>query len=107
MATLGLAEIAGATHGDLLLGERPPRERAERKVGGYSIDSRTLQPGDLFFAIVGPRFDGHRFVSDALARGAAAAVVARGATATWKDAPALVRVGDTTRALQDLGAALE
>ncbi len=104
MATLGLAEIAGATRGDLLLGERPPREGAERKVGGYSIDSRTLQPGDLFFAIVGPRFDGHRFVADALARGAAAAVVARGAAATWKDAPALVRVGDTTRALQDLGA---
>jgi UDP-N-acetylmuramoyl-tripeptide--D-alanyl-D-alanine ligase len=104
MATLRLAEIAGATHGDLLPGEGPPREGAGRTIGGYSIDSRTLQPGDLFFAIVGPRFDGHRFVADALARGAAAAVVARSATATWKDAPALVRVGDTTRALQDLGA---
>jgi len=104
MAKLGLAEIAGATHGDLVPGEGPPAEGARRSVGGYSIDSRTLQPGDLFFAIVGPRFDGHRFVADALARGAAAAVVARGATETWENAPALVRVGDTTRALQDLGA---
>jgi UDP-N-acetylmuramoyl-tripeptide--D-alanyl-D-alanine ligase len=104
MATLGLAEIAGATHGDLLLGNGPPPEGAQRTIDGYSIDSRTLQPGDLFFAIVGPRFDGHRFVADALARGAAAAVVARDATGTWQDAPALVRVGDTTRALQDLGA---
>lgn len=104
MATLRLAEIAAAVHGDLVPGKGPPREGAAGTIGGYSIDSRTLQPGDLFFAIVGPKFDGHRFVADALARGAAAAVVARGATATWKDAPALVRVGDTTRALQDLGA---
>lgn len=44
---------------------------------GYSIDSRTLQPGDLFFAIRGERFDGHDFVAAALDRGASAAVVAR------------------------------
>jgi UDP-N-acetylmuramoyl-tripeptide--D-alanyl-D-alanine ligase len=42
---------------------------------GYSIDSRTLQPGDLFFAIRGERFDGHDFVAAALERGACAAVV--------------------------------
>ncbi len=44
---------------------------------GYSIDSRTLKPGDLFFAIRGERFDGHDFVAAALERGACAAVVAR------------------------------
>lgn len=44
---------------------------------GYSIDSRTLQPGDLFFAVRGERFDGHDFVAAALERGACAAVVAR------------------------------
>lgn len=44
---------------------------------GYSIDSRTLKPGDLFFAIRGERFDGHDFVALALERGASAAVVAR------------------------------
>ena len=45
---------------------------------GYSIDSRTVQPGDLFFAIRGERFDGHDFVAAAFERGACAAVVARG-----------------------------
>jgi UDP-N-acetylmuramoyl-tripeptide--D-alanyl-D-alanine ligase len=44
---------------------------------GYSIDSRTLQPRDLFFAIRGERFDGHDFVAAAFERGACAAVVAR------------------------------
>jgi UDP-N-acetylmuramoyl-tripeptide--D-alanyl-D-alanine ligase len=44
---------------------------------GYSIDSRTLRPGDLFFAIRGERFDGHDFVAAALERGACAAVIDR------------------------------
>ena len=43
---------------------------------GYSIDTRTLAPGDLFFAIRGERFDAHDFVADALSKGACAAVVA-------------------------------
>ena len=42
---------------------------------GVSIDSRTLAPGDLFFAIRGPRHDGHAFVADAFRRGARGAVV--------------------------------
>ncbi len=44
---------------------------------GYSIDSRTLKPGDLFIAIKGERFDGHDFVAPAFDRGAVAAIVAR------------------------------
>ncbi|KPK56077.1 MAG: hypothetical protein AMS22_02595 [Thiotrichales bacterium SG8_50] len=44
-------------------------------VNGLSIDSRTLQPGQLFVALRGPRFDGHKFVSDAHASGAAASLV--------------------------------
>src|ERR1700739_1661474 len=44
---------------------------------GYSIDSRTLKPGDLFIAIKGERFDGHDFVASAFERGAVAAIVAR------------------------------
>jgi UDP-N-acetylmuramoyl-tripeptide--D-alanyl-D-alanine ligase len=42
---------------------------------GYSIDSRTIRAGELFFAVKGDRFDGHDFVSDALEKGAVAAVV--------------------------------
>jgi UDP-N-acetylmuramoyl-tripeptide--D-alanyl-D-alanine ligase len=46
-------------------------------VAGVSIDSRTVQPGELFIAIRGPRHDGHGFMAGALDRGAAAGVVAR------------------------------
>lgn len=71
-------------------------------VTGVSIDSRTLAPGQLFVALVGPRFDGHAFLAQAQARGAAAALVQRDVAA-----PAglpLLRVADTTRALGLLGA---
>ncbi len=44
---------------------------------GVSIDSRTVEPGELFIAIAGPTNDGHDFVADALTKGAAAAVVSR------------------------------
>lgn len=44
-------------------------------INGVSIDSRTVEPGDAFFAIKGDRFDGHDFAADALRRGAAVAVV--------------------------------
>ena len=41
---------------------------------GYSIDSRTLLPGELFFAVLGERLDGHDYVQQALEKGAVAAV---------------------------------
>jgi UDP-N-acetylmuramoyl-tripeptide--D-alanyl-D-alanine ligase len=75
---------------------------------GYSIDSRTIQPGDLFIAVKGEKMDGHDFVLDALAKGAAAAVV-RGqkffqlARESKVDAPPrLIQVDDTLLALQRL-----
>ncbi|MDE3149605.1 MAG: UDP-N-acetylmuramoyl-tripeptide--D-alanyl-D-alanine ligase [Acidobacteriota bacterium] len=55
-------------------------------VRGYSIDSRTIGPGELFFAVRGERLDGHDFVADALARGALGAVVSRARVATLPDA---------------------
>ena len=55
-------------------------------VGGYSIDSRTVAAGELFFAVRGERLDGHDFVTAALGRGAVAAVVSRGRVATLPDA---------------------
>ena len=76
----------------------------EWRADGVSIDSRTTNPGDLFVAIRGPRFDGHDFAADAFAAGAAAAVVERRPDAVSGDAP-LLEVKDTTRALEDLGQA--
>ena len=76
---------------------------------GYSIDSRTLKPGDLFFAIHGERFDGHDFVAAALERGACAAVVARdrvGALAPAVGSQALLATDDVLAALQRLAAAV-
>ena len=64
---------------------------------GYSIDSRTIQPGELFFAIRGPTHDGHDFVSEAFRRGAAAAVVRAGFET--KATGHLLRVDDPAAAL--------
>ena len=69
---------------------------------GVTFDSRGVEKGDLFFALSGETTDGHRFVADALARGAAAAVVSRDVEGA---AGALVRVPDTMKALVELGRA--
>jgi UDP-N-acetylmuramoyl-tripeptide--D-alanyl-D-alanine ligase len=100
IVTLTAGDVASATGGEILQGS--PRLR----IGGISIDSRRLVPGDFFVAIRGERFDGHRFVSDVLARGASGALldtlsedVRRGDAS---GAPVLIRAKDTTVALQDV-----
>ncbi|HWG20488.1 MAG TPA: UDP-N-acetylmuramoyl-tripeptide--D-alanyl-D-alanine ligase [Terracidiphilus sp.] len=74
---------------------------------GYSIDSRTIAPGEMFFAVRGERFDGHDFVAAAVERGAAAAVVSRARVASLPDlalsVPLLV-AEDPLLALQALAA---
>ncbi len=72
---------------------------------GYSIDTRTLRPGELFFAIRGERLDGHDYVEAALKAGAVAAVVEAGHATRWPQSTQLITVQDTTHALQQLGAA--
>ncbi len=89
------AEIAAATGGEAA---------RDFTATGVSIDSRSLEHGDLFVALQGPTFDGHDFVSSALQRGAAGALLHR----RPKDLPAsapVVAVADTMRALEDLGRA--
>jgi UDP-N-acetylmuramoyl-tripeptide--D-alanyl-D-alanine ligase len=71
---------------------------------GYSIDSRTLNPGDLFIALPGERFDGHDYVAAALEKGAVAALVQEDRKAEG-DPRRLLHVEDTLHALQSLGAA--
>src|SRR3954447_19305127 len=74
---------------------------------GYSIDSRTIARGELFFAVRGERFDGHDFVAAAVEGGAIAAVVSRARVAALPDAalavPLLI-VDDPLLALQALAA---
>jgi len=95
--SLALADVASATGGRVLAAG----ETGARPLAGVSIDSRTVRPGELFFAIPGPRFDGHEFVAAAAGRGAAAVVVHR--EVAIPSSVGLVRVADTTRALGDLG----
>ena len=72
-------------------------------VGGVSIDTRTIQPGDLFVALQAAR-DGHDFVAQALEKGAGAALVSRIPEGVADDAPLLI-VPDVLTALEALGRA--
>jgi UDP-N-acetylmuramoyl-tripeptide--D-alanyl-D-alanine ligase len=73
---------------------------------GYSIDSRTIQPGELFFAVRGERLDGHDYVEAALEKGAVAAVVSRRQTARFAGSSRLLSVEEPLTALQRLAAAV-
>lgn len=76
-----------------------PAGDAQLRYRRISTDTRTLRPGDLFVAIVGGRFDGHRFVAEAVAAGCAGVVAHR----DLGDCPVPVyRVPDTLTALGDL-----
>jgi len=77
--------------------------QAAKPITGVSIDTRTLVPGDLFFAIKGEHSDGHDYVAMAFERGAAAAVVDEAhASALFKAGPLYI-VHDTLAAMQSLG----
>jgi UDP-N-acetylmuramoyl-tripeptide--D-alanyl-D-alanine ligase len=97
---------------------------ADREIGEVVIDSRVAAAGDLFVAIRGPRFDGHDFVADVLGRGAAAVIVDRAdlkvgpyesvgayesdgrGRPSGRPGGAVITVGDTVQALQDLARAV-
>lgn len=68
---------------------------------GVSIDSRSVAKGDLFIALAGPNHDGHAFVAQAIADGAAAALVHQ--VPEGCDGLPLLLVDDTMAALQALG----
>jgi UDP-N-acetylmuramoyl-tripeptide--D-alanyl-D-alanine ligase len=73
---------------------------------GYSIDSRTIGNGELFFAVKGERLDGHDYVGAALERGAVAAVVRKDQLHRYSDGTHLLAVDDTLVALQTLATAV-
>jgi UDP-N-acetylmuramoyl-tripeptide--D-alanyl-D-alanine ligase len=79
------------------------RSPGEWMLEGAAVDSRRVQPRNLFVALPGARVDGHDFVADALSRGAGAAVVSRVPPGTSPGAPLFV-VDDTLAALQRLAA---
>ncbi|MBC8166025.1 MAG: UDP-N-acetylmuramoyl-tripeptide--D-alanyl-D-alanine ligase [Bryobacteraceae bacterium] len=72
----------------------------EGEVSSWSIDSRSIAPGDAFFALRGDKHDGHAWVKDVLSRGAAVAIVDRDPDPEIAADPRLIRVDNTLRALQ-------
>jgi UDP-N-acetylmuramoyl-tripeptide--D-alanyl-D-alanine ligase len=81
------------------LGVSPPAN-PDAMITGWSVDSRTLQPGDLFFALRGAVNDGHAHVAEVFEKGALAAVVEEAVDFEGR----VLRVDDTLRALQELAA---
>src|SRR5271155_5247062 len=73
---------------------------------GYSIDSRSVAPSELFFAVKGERLDGHDFVEQALEKGAASAVVRKDHLSRYPNKTRLLAVEDTLVALQTLATAV-
>ena len=90
-----IAEYISAT------GEFRPEEVAR----GFSIDSRSVGPGELFFAVKGERLDGHDFIEEALQKGAVAAVVCKDQLDRYPTKTGLLAVKDTLVALQTLATA--
>ncbi|MDH4229888.1 MAG: UDP-N-acetylmuramoyl-tripeptide--D-alanyl-D-alanine ligase [Nitrospirota bacterium] len=92
------AEAARMCGGKLIAGSPEARVTAR---AGVTIDSRGVAPGGLFVAVQGTR-DGHDFVPDAVAAGAAAVLVSRPLPASATGSAAVIRADDTVAALQNL-----
>ncbi len=73
---------------------------SDRVVTGWSIDSRTIQPGDLFFALRGPNHDGHAYVAEVFEKGAVGVVADR----KVEGSGIVLQVPDSARALQQVAA---
>ncbi len=81
---------------------RSPDTAPTGPLTGVSIDSRTIKTGECFFAIPGDNFNGHDYISDAFAKGAACAVVSQSTDADVHRPNCLLKVRDTVQALGDL-----
>lgn len=100
------ASLAAAVGGQLLAGSPHP-------IRGAAVDSRRVEPGNVFFALPGERTDGHRFLQHALERGAAALVVTRPIdgeqlarlTGGGAEGATVIRAGDGLAALHAAAAA--
>ena len=98
MDQLTLSQIAKFASAEVSLGT------ADLTITRISTDSRTVQPGDLFVALRGENFDGHRFVTMAKERGAIGAIVERVWTGKIPSDFPLLRVRDTLAAYQEIAA---
>ncbi|NMA95268.1 MAG: UDP-N-acetylmuramoyl-tripeptide--D-alanyl-D-alanine ligase [Clostridiales bacterium] len=95
MGPLTIEQIASITEGKIIKGD------ADLKVQNISIDSRTLQKGDLFIPLIGENFDGHEFIQRAVLEGGAAATLTQEDIGDLNlEDVAIIRVEDTLKSLQ-------
>jgi UDP-N-acetylmuramoyl-tripeptide--D-alanyl-D-alanine ligase len=94
MKNISLKEIKKAASADLITGE------LNMDINKIKIDSRKIETGDLFIAIIGENQDGHQFLKSAVENGASAVIVDR--LVSLPDKITVLKVEDTTRALQDI-----
>jgi len=92
MADFTLTEVLKATGGRLV------GVAGGKLFRGISTDTRTVQPGNLFIALVGERFDGHQFIAQAVSKGASGVVVSR--EAAEHENVTVIQVENTLAALQ-------
>ncbi len=91
--SISVEEIIEATGGQLLMDDH-------KTFSGVSIDSRTITEGEMFFAIKGDNFDGHKFVESALIKGSGAVVDMK--PEKLPEGKVIIYVNDTLKSLQDL-----
>jgi len=101
MNNLKVSDILKATGGKLIQGN------SELLINGISTDTRSIKQGEIFFALEGENYDGHKFVEQAIHNGAAGAVISSGKKSAYSfhnefKKCALLEVADTLRALGDL-----
>lgn len=96
MEHMTVNDIVKAVNGRLLCGD------GEMELSNISIDSRTMKGKDLFVPLIGEKVDAHRFIDGAFSAGAAAVLTSE--HENMSDGKPWIRVADTKKALQDIGA---
>ncbi|MDD4601578.1 UDP-N-acetylmuramoyl-tripeptide--D-alanyl-D-alanine ligase [bioreactor metagenome] len=96
MAEFILSEVCTVTKGVLL------QPGTIKQFSGVTTDTRKVRPGDLFIALQGERFDGHDFIPQAIQNGAVGIVISREENLSFDDNVAIIKVGNTLSALQNL-----
>ncbi len=101
MNNIEISNVLKAINGELLLGS------PESYITGISTDSRSIKKGELFFALEGENYNGHKFVDQAISNGAVGAVISNDKEAVYSllygvEKCILIEVVDTLKALGDL-----